>query len=257
MEKNFYDELVFLREKSDREYRRRVRILSVDSTKSYIVLSVFVISIIFFQLLLRLIFDSFNISSELSFAIRMFLMYFILFIFLIAFLKSELSAEIELFKQKKLWLAVIPIFVWFFSMFFMPYVYFTLKLINGFFKFNSKYLNGVDLIVFRTVQSSWTAAILIILATVVFAPFVNEIIFRKIIFGNLQQSRFQLAFSLSILLYGLFHFILSGDWSAIVIFSVMGVFYTLAYVYGKCIYVPVIMNYIQTIFLFLVLLRWL
>ncbi|MBN8235583.1 CPBP family intramembrane metalloprotease [Halobacillus kuroshimensis] len=78
---------------------------------------------------------------------------------------------------------------------------------------------------------------LFILLPVVFAPITEEIIFRKIIFGEIyKRTNFLLAVLVSALVFGAFHF----DFKHMLVYFSMGVVFAFLYVKTKRIITPIV-----------------
>lgn len=70
----------------------------------------------------------------------------------------------------------------------------------------------------------------LVVFTVFFAPFVEEIVFRRAVFGFLEKVSIPLAIIVSGLLFGFIH-VLSGDYVQLIIYGALGI--TLAYTYYR------------------------
>ncbi|WP_173917718.1 CPBP family intramembrane glutamic endopeptidase [Halobacillus sp. Marseille-Q1614] len=78
---------------------------------------------------------------------------------------------------------------------------------------------------------------LFILLPVVFAPITEEIIFRKVIFGQIyKRSNFWLAVIISALVFGAFHF----DFQHMLVYFSMGLVFAFLYVKTKSIITPIV-----------------
>jgi len=72
----------------------------------------------------------------------------------------------------------------------------------------------------------------LVLFTVVFAPFVEEIVFRRAVFGFFEKISVPLAITVSGLLFGFIH-VLSGDYAQLVIYGGLGLLLATVYYYSK------------------------
>ncbi|MFC7063230.1 CPBP family intramembrane glutamic endopeptidase [Halobacillus seohaensis] len=78
---------------------------------------------------------------------------------------------------------------------------------------------------------------LFILLPVVFAPIMEEIIFRKVIFGTIhKKTNFFLAVLISALIFGAFHF----DFIHMLVYFSMGIVFAFLYVKTKSIITPIV-----------------
>ncbi len=96
--------------------------------------------------------------------------------------------------------------------------------------------------------------IALVIFTVLFAPFVEEIVFRRAIFGFLEKTSIPLAIIVSGLSFGLIH-VLSGDYIQLIIYGSLGL--ALAYTYYRSnkniwtvIVIHTIYNLVVTIIMF-------
>ena len=70
----------------------------------------------------------------------------------------------------------------------------------------------------------------LVIFTVIFAPFVEELVFRRAIFGFFEKVNIPLAILISGLSFGFIH-VLSGDYIQLIIYGSLGV--ALAYTYYR------------------------
>ena len=96
--------------------------------------------------------------------------------------------------------------------------------------------------------------IALIVFSVFFAPFAEEIVFRKAIYGLLEKVNIPLAIIVSGLSFGLIH-VLSGDYVQLIIYGSLGLVLAYVYYYSKknlitVIAIHMIYNLIITLFMF-------
>ena len=94
----------------------------------------------------------------------------------------------------------------------------------------------------------------LIVFTVFFAPFAEEIVFRKAVYGLFERINIPLAIIVSGLSFGLIH-VMSGDLIQLIIYGSLGLVLAYVYYYSKknlltVITIHMIYNLIITIFMF-------
>lgn len=153
-------------------------------------------------------------------------LYLTLFVVFILFLKTYLKKQITISKNnyhefiKTILLGLVFLFI---ILFIGSYILNILGITDG--SENQEALNEL-------VNAATFDRISLILFTVIFAPFVEEIVFRRAVFGFFEKISVPLAILVSGLLFGFIH-VLSGDYVQLVVYGSLGLFLAYVYYYSK------------------------